>query len=56
MAASTKLKPGVVIDATAVATPPLSMSSSDLAGVHSITGRCWTPLSARAATYVGGPT
>ncbi len=44
---------GVVMDVTAVATPALSMSSSDLAGVQSRTGPGMF-CAVMAARYGGG--
>ena len=44
--------PGVVTDVIAVATPDLSMSSSDLETLQAITGGCRSLLNSE--TYFGG--
>jgi hypothetical protein len=44
--------PGVVTDVIAVATPDLSMSSSDLETLQAITGGCSSLLN--SVTYFGG--
>src|SRR5580704_10195739 len=47
-------KPGLVMDTTAAATPPRSMSSIDLAGVQVVLAGCSSGRPLTSATHDGG--